>query len=57
MKLLAIFSADLKQIAGMAGRATYTPADKARKLLDWQPRNVEGSLVETANQLIDEQLI
>ena len=41
----------------MAGQATYTPADKARKLLDWQPRNVEGSLVETANQLFDEQLI
>ena len=57
VKLLAIFSADLKQIAGMAGQATYTPADKARKLLGWQPRNVEGSLVETANQLLDEQLI
>ena len=57
VKLLAIFNADLKQIAGMAGQATYTPADKARKLLNWQPRNVEVSIVDTANQLVDEQLI
>jgi len=37
----------------MVGQARYTPADKARKTLNWQPRSAADSLRDTAAQLVE----
>ena len=47
---------ETKQIASLLGEERFTPADKARDILKWKPRNASESIIETANQMTERNL-
>ncbi len=53
VKLIGLLRPETRQISQMVGQARYTPADKARKTLNWQPRSAADSLRDTAAQLVE----
>ena len=57
VRMIGMFDGEMKQIASLLGEERYTPADKARDILKWKPRNAADSLVETAHQLNERGLV
>jgi dihydroflavonol-4-reductase len=53
----ALFNAELKQLVPNLGVHQAMSAEKAARLLDWKPRTPQSSLVDTANSLIDQNLV
>jgi dihydroflavonol-4-reductase len=53
----ALFNAELKQLVPNLGVHQAMSAEKAARLLDWRPRTPQSSLVDTANSLIDQDLL
>ena len=53
VKILAIFKPELKQVASQLGKVKVLSNEKAKKVLDWQPRSKESIITETANSLIN----
>jgi dihydroflavonol-4-reductase len=53
----ALFNAELKQLVPNLGVHQAMSAEKAARLLDWRPRTPQSSLVDTANSLIDQNLL
>lgn len=53
VRLFGLFDPATKQIAEMLGEERFTPADKAKEILNWQPRDARISIRETANQIIE----
>ena len=53
VRVFGLFDTTTKQMAQLIGDERYTSADKARQILGWKGRNVEESIIETANQLKD----
>jgi dihydroflavonol-4-reductase len=51
VKVFGLFDATTRQMSQLIGDERYTSADKARKVLGWKGRNVEESILDTANQL------
>ena len=56
VRLLGMFDGETKQIASLLGEERFTPADKARDILKWKPRNASESIIETANQMTERNL-
>lgn len=52
VKILAIFKPELKQVASQLGKVKVLSNEKAKKVLNWQPRSKESIITETANSLI-----
>ena len=53
VKLFGLIDPGTRQMAQMAGAEKFAPADKARKILGWQPRAASQSLLDTAEQLVE----
>lgn len=51
VKVFGMFDAPTKQISQLLDAERFTPADKAKKVLGWQPRNLEETILETAEQI------
>ena len=51
VKVFGMFDAPTKQISQLLDAERFTPADKAKKVLGWQPRNLEETILETAEQM------
>lgn len=51
VKVIGLFDAPTKQISQLLDSERYTPADKARKILGWKPREIRETILETAAQL------
>ncbi|WP_159931007.1 aldehyde reductase [Oceanicoccus sp. KOV_DT_Chl] len=49
--IFMVFNRDLKSSAKILGQKRITPADKAKRILDWYPRDIRLSLIETAQQI------
>jgi nucleoside-diphosphate-sugar epimerase len=57
VRLAAVFDASLRQVTPTLGKTNRASSDKARRLLGWQPREVEKSVVDTALSLLELGLI
>ena len=57
VRMIGLVDGEIKQIASLLGEERYTPADKARDILKWKPRDVTGSIIETAHQLKERGLV
>jgi dihydroflavonol-4-reductase len=53
VKAMGMLNPELKQLANFVGKEMYTASEKPKKILGWQPRPANESLVETAQQLTD----
>lgn len=53
VKFLAHFKKDLKMPATFLGQNTACSNAKAKKLLNWQPRSAESSIIATAQSMFD----
>lgn len=51
VKIFGLFDAPTKQISELLDSERFTPADKAKSVLGWQARDINGSILETAAQL------
>ena len=51
VKVFGLFDAPTKMISQLLDVERFTPADKAKKVLSWQPRDIEESIIETAEQM------
>ena len=51
VKVFGLFDAPTKMISQLLDVERFTPADKAKKVLGWQPRDIEESIIETAEQM------
>ena len=52
VRLSSLFDSALKQVVGELGTVKNATNEKARRLLGWQPRSNEGSLLATAESLV-----
>jgi dihydroflavonol-4-reductase len=53
----ALFNAEMKQLVPNLGVHQAMSAEKAARILDWRPRPAQSSLIDTANSLIDKNLV
>lgn len=52
LKFAAYFKPELKSVSSQVGKIKIMSNEKARKVLGWQPRNAEISVIDTAESLI-----
>ena len=57
LKIMAWFKSDLVVLSKMVGKPRDCHTTKAKDILDWKPRPAEGSILETARQLKQYELI
>ena len=57
VRFLGLFDSTTRQMADMIGQENFTPADKARELLGWDPRPAADSLRDTAAQIADKGMV
>lgn len=57
VRMIGLVDGEIKQIASLLGEERYTPADKARDILKWNPRDATDSIIETAHQLNERGLV
>ena len=57
VRMIGLVDGEIKQIASLLGEERYTPADKARDILKWKPRDATDSIIETAHQLNERGLV
>ncbi len=57
VKFFGLFDPTTRQMAQMIGKEKFTSADKAKKVLGWQPRDAAESLRDTAAQIIEKGLV
>ena len=57
VRAIGLVDGEIKQIASFLGEERYTPADKARDILKWKPRDATDSIIETAHQLKERGLV
>ena len=51
VKVFGLFDAPTKQISELLDAERFTPADKAKKVMGWQSRNLDETILETAEQM------
>ena len=51
MKAFGLFDAPTKFISQLLDIERFTPSTKAQTVLGWQARDIEGSIIETAEQI------
>ena len=52
VKILSIFKPELKLISSQLGKVKVLSNEKAKRVLNWQPRSTETIVIETANSLV-----
>jgi dihydroflavonol-4-reductase len=52
VKILSLFKPELKQVASQLGKVKILSNEKAKRVLNWQPRGTETIVIETANSLV-----
>ncbi|UBM59580.1 aldehyde reductase [Marinilongibacter aquaticus] len=52
VKILSVFKPELKSVSSQLGITKKISNDKAKKMLGWQPRNWEATIVDTAESLM-----
>lgn len=52
VKALSVFKPELKSVSKQLGTVKVLSNDKAKKVLGWQPRNWETTIIDTAESLI-----
>ena len=57
VKFFGIFDPATRQMSQMVGKEKITPSDKAKHLLEWNPRNAEDSIRDTAAQLVEKGMV
>ena len=57
VRVLAPFSAPLRQVAPQLGMSRNASNDKARRMLDWEPRSNEEAVLATAESLVALRLL
>jgi dihydroflavonol-4-reductase len=57
VRAMAIFDPGIRSIVGQLGRRTEVSAEKARRLLDWQPRRIDETIVACAESLIEHGVV
>lgn len=57
VRVAALFDASLRQVTPSLGKANRATSAKAQRLLGWQPRTVEESLVDTGRSLLELGLV
>lgn len=57
VRLMALRDPTVRMMAAQLGKVMDASSEKAERLLDWQPRPVEDSLVETAESLLRFDLV
>ena len=55
--LMAKFQAPMKVLNTMIGLKYHRDATKARRLLGWQPRPAKQTVLDTAQYLIDNEIV
>ncbi|UCC50584.1 MAG: hypothetical protein JSV68_15910 [Anaerolineaceae bacterium] len=56
LRLFALFDGTLKRVTPTLGQRLELSSERLRSTLDWQPRPVEESIVDTAESLIEQGL-
>ena len=51
VKVFGLFHAPTKQISQLLDYERFTPSTKAQTVMGWKPRDIESSILETAEQL------
>ncbi|MCE2517260.1 MAG: aldehyde reductase [Alphaproteobacteria bacterium] len=51
VKVFGLFDAPTKQISQLLDSERFTPSTKAENTLGWQARDIEGTIIETAEQI------
>ena len=51
VKMFGLFDAPTKQISQLLDSERFTPSTKAHTVMGWQAREIEGSILETAEQI------
>ena len=51
VKVFGLFDAPTKQISELLDAERFTPADKAKKVMGWQSRDLDETILETAEQM------
>lgn len=57
IRLMALFDGSIRQVVGELGRSRATDAGHALKVLAWQTRPAEDSIIDTANSLIEHKIV
>ena len=57
VKFFGIFDPATRQMSQMVGTEKFTPSDKAKNLLGWQPRKAEESIRDTAAQIVEKGMV
>jgi nucleoside-diphosphate-sugar epimerase len=57
VRFYALFDEDARRLASSLGRRTQLSSERLKSTLDWQPRPVEDSIVDTAESLIEFGLV
>ena len=57
VKVLSIFKPELKQVASQLGKVKVLSNEKAKTVLNWQPRSKETIVADTAKSLIKYRLV
>lgn len=53
MRILGLFNRQIASLIPYLGMIKQTSSEKAKKMLNWQPRSTEEAILATANSLID----
>jgi len=57
VKVFGLFDPATRQMAQMVGSEKFTPSDKARKILGWNPRNTDEGIRDTAIQIVEKGMV
>ena len=57
VRAMALFDPGIRSIVGQLGRRTEISSEKARTLLGWSPRPIQGTIVDCAQSLIDQGVV
>jgi dihydroflavonol-4-reductase len=57
VRVMAIFDPGIRSVVGGLGKRSELSSEKARSSLDWTPRPIEDSIVETAESLISHGVV
>jgi dihydroflavonol-4-reductase len=57
VRVMALFDPGIRSVVGGLGKRSELSSEKARSSLDWTPRPIEDSIVETAESLISHGVV
>jgi nucleoside-diphosphate-sugar epimerase len=57
LRIVALFNAELRPLVPDLGHAKKTSNEKARRMLDWTPRDPREAIVAAAKSMVDKGLL